>query len=99
MMTTPHPTGPSVTSWRVRRRLPDTALRPIASVRSAPPTLWQRVRAALWTTPTLEQLYARQRRHADPDATRPVMTVGGHLALPSVPDLTRPTRRVQADLP
>ncbi|THF83614.1 hypothetical protein E7T09_21565 [Deinococcus sp. KSM4-11] len=89
--------GPSITGGRVLRRMPDARLRPVPAPSPAPArSLWQRLWAALWPMPTLEQLYARQQRHAEPQHHRPVMTLGGHLALPS--SATRSTPRVQADL-
>ena len=85
----------------MRRRLPDTPLRPIVSrtVQPVPaPSAWRRLLAALWRNETPEQMYARQQRRAA--LAHPlVMTVGGHLALISAPDAARPPRRIQADLP
>lgn len=101
MTTTSHRKPGSPAGWRVRRRLPDTALRPIVSrtVQPVPaPSAWRRLWAALWRHETPEQLYARQQRRAA--LAHPlVMTVGGHLALTPAPDMSRPVRSVQADLP
>lgn len=95
-------TGPSITGGRVLRRMPDATLRPVTPptvMPDAPRSFWQRVWAAVWPAPTLEQLHARQARHAELRTHRTVMTVGGHLALTSGPDITHAGRRAQADLP